>query len=353
MLLAVFISLALVLSAPFIGELRRHIQRTLPAQYVSIVNGVVAAAGLAVVIAALVSIRDRRALRFGLIGLAAAIAVVFTRMTGNSAPAVAAVEHFHFVQYGFITWLFYRAWRRRGDVASLVLPFVAAFIFGIGEEWWQWFLPVRVGVLEDVLLNTVAILCGLLVSVALAPISFGTHRGVRDSVVGVAIALAALAAFTWTVHIGHVIEDPSIGEFKSRYAAAELRSLSAERTTRWAKAPPLERITLGREDQYRSEGEAHVRARNDAWEKGDVARAWGENLILEKYFAAVLDTPSHISLKGHRWHPEHRTDAEKRLAALAAPPSFVSEAAVDTKWGRRERLEMTSEAGSLDPADAI
>ena len=335
MLLAVFISLALVLAAPFIGEGRRWIANNLPGQYLWIVNGVVAAAGLAVVIAAFARIRERRAVRFGLIALAATITVVFSRMTGNSAPAAAAVEHFHFVQYGFITWLFYRAWRHRGDVASLVLPFVAAFIFGIGEESWQWFLPVRVGELRDVLLNTVAIVCGLLVSVALMPLGQASasrrSRGVRDTAVGIVIALFVLAAFTWIVHVGHVIEDPSIGEFKSRYSAADLMTLSAERMARWAKDPPLKRITLGREDQYRSEGEAHVRARNDAWDRGDVARAWGENLILEKYFAAVLDTPSHISMTGHRWNKDHRADAENRLAALPAK-KFVSEAAVDTKW---------------------
>jgi hypothetical protein len=90
--------------------------------------------------------------------------------------------------------------------------------------------------------------------------------------------------------------------------------------------------TLAREDQYRSEGEAHVRARNGAWERGDVATAWGENLVLERYYAPVLDTPSHISKTGHRWHPDHRADAERRFQALAAPPPFVSAAAVDTRF---------------------
>jgi hypothetical protein len=258
-LLAVFVSLALVLAAPFIGEARRWIAAHLPGQYVWIVNGVVGAAGVAVAIAAVVRIRERRVMRFSLIGLAAAVAVIFSRMTGSAVPAVAAVEHFHFVQYGFITWLFYRAWRQRGDVASLVLPVVAAFIFGIGEEWWQWFLPARVGELQDVLLNTVAILCGLLVSVALFPSPSPTasqspdsRRGVRDAVLGVAIAVAALAAFTWTVHVGYAIDDPAIGQFRSRYSASDLLALSAERTARWAANPPLVRVTLGREDQYRS-----------------------------------------------------------------------------------------------------
>ena len=357
MLLAVLVSLVLVLSAPFIGELRRWVSSTLPDQYLLIVNGAVGLVGLAVAFSAVRRIRERRLARFSLIAAAVAIAVVFTRITGSPVPAVAAVEHFHFVQYGFITWLFYRAWRKRGDAASLVLPVAAAFVFGIAEESWQWFLPARVGELQDVLLNTVAIACGLMVSVALAPLgptlrgsagpsglpavarsakAGGASRillsgGIRDSLAGVAVAILALAAFTWTVHVGHLIADPSIGQFRSRYAATTLLSLSAERASRWALDPPLVRDTLSREDQYRSEGEAHVRARNDAWERGDVARAWGENLILEKYFAAVLDTPSHISKSGHRWHNDHRADAARRLAAVPTAP-FVSAAAVDTRW---------------------
>lgn len=221
--------------------------------------------------------------------------------------------------------------------SSLALPAAAAFTFGVAEEWWQWFLPARVGELEDVLLNTAAITCGLLVSVALDPPARETagRRGMAAAGAGLLVATAAAAAFTWTVHVGHVIADPSIGEFRSRYPAAQLHALSDARAARWATDPPLIRRTLAREDQYRSEGEAHVRARNDAWERGDVARAWGENLILETYYAAVLDTPSHISRTGHRWHPDHRTDAERRMAALPPTP-FVSAAAVDTKWGSRE-----------------
>jgi hypothetical protein len=225
-------------------------------------------------------------------------------------------------------------------VASFALPIVAAFVFGIAEEWWQWFLPARVGELEDVLLNTVAIACGLMVSVAVEP--GPTVRGsvgakvrggaARISAIGVTAALLALSAFTWTVHVGHVIADPGIGEFRSRYSATRLLALSGERAATWASDPPLVRRTLAREDQYRSEGEAHVRARNDAWERGDVARAWGENQVLERYFAAVLDTPSHISRTGHRWHKNHRADAERRLRVLGTTAPFVSEAPVDTKW---------------------
>ncbi len=38
-----------------------------------------------------------------------------------------------------------------------------------------------------------------------------------------------------------------------------------------------------------------------------------ENLILEKYYAPVLDTPSYVSATGHRWPPSQRADAESRV----------------------------------------
>jgi hypothetical protein len=340
MALAVLVSVVLVISAPFIGEFRRWLAANVPGpQYLWLVNGVVGAGVAGVAIAAFLRIREGRVWRFGLIALAALIAIVFTRATGSAVPAVAAVEHFHFVQYGVITWLFYRAWRGRGDAASLLLPCAAAFVFGVAEEWWQWFLPARVGELQDVLLNGVAICCGLLVSVAVMPMARrggGAARGARGSgltasAAGVFVAVTAVAAFTWTVHVGYAIHDPDIGMFRSRYSSTRLDALAADRTTRWATEPPLVRRTLAREDQYRSEGEAHVRARNTAWDQGDVFTAWHENLVLERFYAPVLDTPSHISPTGHRWHPDHRADAERRLKDGTAAAPFVSAAAVDTR----------------------
>ena len=38
-----------------------------------------------------------------------------------------------------------------------------------------------------------------------------------------------------------------------------------------------------------------------------------ENLILEKYYAPVLDTPSYVSAQGHRWPASQRADAEARI----------------------------------------
>ena len=74
-----------------------------------------------------------------------------------------------------------------------------------------------------------------------------------------------------------------------------------------------------------TEGLQHVQARNSAWDAGDAFTAWRENLILEKWFAPVLDTPSYVSATGHRWTADHRADAAAR-AKDAKGRGFVSRA---------------------------
>ena len=94
----------------------------------------------------------------------------------------------------------------------------------------------------------------------------------------------------------------------------------------WRAAPPTTRPPrLSREDQYMTEGLQHVQARNNAWDAGDAFTAWRENLILEKWFAPVLDTPSYVSAKGHRWGPEHRAEAAARATGTESR-GFVSRA---------------------------
>jgi hypothetical protein len=69
---------------------------------------------------------------------------------------------------------------------------------------------------------------------------------------------------------------------------------------------------LSREDQYLSEGLWHVQRRNEAWKSGDIPTAWRENLILEKFFAPVLNAQTYASATLHRWPVEQRAEAASR-----------------------------------------
>jgi hypothetical protein len=324
--------LAVVVSSPFAGELRRWIRLQFPGHVVAIVGGAVTLTAIVAIGVALREIRDRRIARYGLIVVAGAIAVAYARWSALGIPDSDAVERVHFIEYGAIAWLFYRAWLPIGGGSILPLAFLSALTVGTFEEWFQWFIPARVGEVRDVFLNAVAIVCGLIVSLAVrppGPLAALRAGSLAPLAMTAAIALAVLSGFVDAVHVGYEIRDAGAGTFRSIYSAQALDAQGVERQARWTASPPLVRPSpISREDQYASEGLLHVQARNQAWAAGEFTTAWHENLILERYFAPVLDASSYVSRTGHRWPPVQRADAERRSRAgsEAAASTFVSRA---------------------------
>ena len=144
-----------------------------PGHFATVVAGAVAAAVVVAVAVALVRVRDRRAGRYAAIVGAVAVAAAYSLATASGTPDVDAVERVHFVEYGLISLLFYRARRAAADLSMVALPVASGVIVGTLEEWFQWFIPNRVGEARDVLLNLVAIGCGLAFSIGVeAPASF-------------------------------------------------------------------------------------------------------------------------------------------------------------------------------------
>jgi len=331
--LAVAVSIAVILSSPFIRDIRDWIRTAFPGQYGTVVTAVVALAiGLAL-LGALFRIRERRTLRYGAIVAALILGTSYALWNAQGFPEVDAVERVHFVEYGIITLLFYRVWRPRDDASMFVLPVLAGIAVGTLEEWLQWFIPGRVGDMRDVFLNGVAIVCGLLFSVGVDPPDAGAlalrPTSLRRIGVVAAIVMLLFASFVYSVHLGFETTDPDAGRFRSRYDAATLLSISQDRLALWKDHPPIERPhSRSREDQYMSEGLLHVQERNRRWDAGDMRAAWSENLILEKYFAPVLDTPSYISKTGHRWPAEQRAAAEQGAGASSTAGSYESRADV-------------------------
>jgi hypothetical protein len=338
-LLALAVSAAVVLSAPFNREMREWVRSTFPGHFVLVVASVVAVAIALAIIAALVRIRDRRAMRYSAIVAALVLGAGYSAWNAQGRPEVDAVEQFHFVEYGLITFLFYRAWRPIGDASLFLLPIAAGFVVGTIEEWVQWFIPGRIGDMRDVFLNGAAIVCGLLFSIGVDPparLSRSLQRGSLRRI-GVFWSLATLtfAAFVYSVHVGVENLDAETGSFRSRYHSSTLVALSQDRAIRWKASPPIARPRgLGREDQYQNEGHLHVTERNRLWELGDMRGAWYENLILEKYYAPVLDSPSFLAKQGHRWPDEQRRDAQQRFEAARAANSTPYESLADVAEGR-------------------
>lgn len=310
------------------GLVRARIRAAFPHQFVWIIGTSIAALIAAGVAGAVMRIRDHRAMRIGAIAAALAVGAFYAITFASGRADVDVVERFHFVEYGVVALLFYRVWQPSRDPSTIALPLLAALVVATCDEWFQWFVPVRVGELADIALDMVAVACGLLFAVGIdppAPFSVRMKRGSsRLPGVMAAAALLVLAFFVQSVHLGYLVTRPDLGSFRSKYRADQLLALAADRTGRWRLHPPLTFARLSQEDQYMDEGLWHVQRRNEAWAAGDRATAWSENRILEVFFAPVLDTPSYVSKTGHRWPAAQRDDAQR--TAPPADGSFVSHA---------------------------
>ena len=314
LLLAVAASVLVVLSGPFVGELNTSLQNAFPDQHLRIVVAVVVTPALIGLGAAVARIRELRLLRYGALAVAISVAVGYVALMTPSYT-----EQFHLTEYAVLTFLFYRVWRDRADVTTFVLPIAGGLIAGLADEWFQWFIPSRVGELRDVVLNGTGIMAGLLFAVALHPPAgirlFAADGSRRLLAAGLGIVTVAVAVFLQCVHLGHEISDSDAGTFRSRYSAATLFDLSTERSRQWAAAPPLSGPRISREDHYLTEAMFHVQRRNNAGGAGFAGTQWREHLILEKFYAPVLTLP------GMSWPPEQRANVEAAAVRSAANPS--------------------------------
>lgn len=323
---AVGLTALIVGAAPLAGVARSWLQSALGPRFAVLLLGTLACTVAAALAAGMYRRGRPSPARWARLAGALAIAAAWVGATGSADPAIRAVELVHFVEYGVITWAFVRAWQARAGAWAYVLAGLAAFLAGIAEEAYQWWLPARVGELRDVWLNGVAIGCALLFTSGLVtPTPDRSPRVPTGPVVPlvarmIALAVCALAAFVHVVHLGVRITDGPTS-FHSRFTPEELAGAARDRAARWSVAPPRVRPDrLSREDQYTTEGVQHVQARNTAWTNGDAVTAWHENRILEGAFAPVLDTPSYLARTGHRWSPAQRADAEARAGAVLLQP---------------------------------
>ncbi|HTE06956.1 MAG TPA: VanZ family protein [Planctomycetota bacterium] len=314
---AIAASAALVLSSPLVGEVRAALLRVAPGYYVPVLQGLVGLDAAALVIVCLTRIRRHRRLRYAALGLSLALGVGAAAALGSGDRNVDAVEAFHFVEYSALTLLFFWAVRGRPRWEAYGRAALAGVAVGVVDEWFQWFVPGRAGEVHDVLVDAVAVACGVLLCVAIdgwepPPVARRPGAARAFGVRAAAVALL-LAAFVATVHLGHEIRDDENGQvsvFRSRFSAADLRQLGARRGTAWAGAAPPVVGRYGREDQYLAEALWHVRRRNQGMDRDrhgephELDVAWRENQILERYFAPALEAPAVAGTTGHQLAPE-------------------------------------------------
>lgn len=272
-------------------------------------------------------------------------------------------EAMHFVQYGILSLLLYRAYKHRyGDRGAYVCAALLGAMLGTFDEIIQWIVPRRFFDFRDLAINAAS---GLLVQGALAgglaPALMATRAGFRSARMAWRLAKYNLFIFflimsntpeVWRplypywptlfvfheamTEYGYLHEDPSIGTFRSRFPVERIRAMDQARAEeageilrQWGRDEDYEqflglysiytdpflyemRIRLFRRDRYWNDAREMRHDPVAYAEKMTVAH--GENRILETYYGHTLQAA------GRRWTSEQAA----RAAAAASPELYDS-----------------------------
>lgn len=251
------------------------------------------------------------------------------------------VEALHFVQYGVLGALAFRALAHRMRDSGVYLAATGVGgIMGMVDEGVQWVLPDRVWDLRDIGFNFFgAALVQVAIAAGVRPAGVSKRASAASvrrvcRIAGVVLLLLGACLFNtppriaWyasrvpglgflleksdvMLEFGHLYDVPEIGRFRSRFAPAELARVDAERGP---EAGPVlgrsgaddyqrflrehtpirdpflheARVHLFRRDRYLETAERHRVDGDRAWARRDWTVAWRENLILEGYFGHTL-----------------------------------------------------------------
>lgn len=296
------------------------------------------------------------------------IAGLFIHLTfelGAGSP----VEAVHYLEYGVLGVLIYRAFTHRiRDYSIYVAAAIVGTLIGMLDETIQWLTPRRYFGLNDIWLNFTAV---ALVQLALA-------TGIRPQLItgwpdaaslrrlchlgALAMAYLGLCYFNTPVHIawyteripllgfiqenrsgmveyGYLHDDPEVGLFRSRLTVDELLRSAQERATEGAQILDQYRdreqygeflgIYTTIKDPFLHEARVHLFSRDINVVRGDEAEdedtrrekytiAYWENRILEKYFGPLLQASSYV------WPAEIKAKVEDNALTDSTYESRVS-----------------------------
>ena len=133
-LLLVGVSLLFVAWSPFIGQIRDVIKRALGEAFSPVVGVLLGVTVLAAGVWGARHVRERRARRFGLMGLALLLFVGYAAVMRTGVPDVDAVERIHFVEYGLVATSFYRAMSVMTLGAVVPMTLLVGTLVGIGKS---------------------------------------------------------------------------------------------------------------------------------------------------------------------------------------------------------------------------
>lgn len=334
------IFLTIPIARPIQALLERRIG---PRNYVAVAVAIGACGAVAAVVRLFRAPRHGRLARWAwLVGLGLFSVWVLHRQLQSSIEAI------HFVEYGILGFLLFRAWRHhvRDPLVYPVSGLGVALVAWL-DEFLQWLAPGRFWDYRDIRLNLMAGFAVLaFIGLVVVPAGIRGPVGRRSLrwtcglawtlllALGLSISIAPARADFVAARIpclrflannpsivteyGHRLVDPEIGTFQSRFDSAALlradREHGAEAGAALLRAQALAdpRAFLKSfpraSDPYLHELLLHLIQRDHyyavAWQyrQSDPARfgrhlavAWGENQILEKYFSRGL------AGAGRRW----------------------------------------------------
>lgn len=317
-----------LVTAPFLGLLRNALLDAFPRTFVLFLGVTFGVGFLGLLVIGAWRVRSLGRKAYAGLFLLAVLVALQTFVFNRGIPRVDIVEKVHFIQYGFLALLLYRAARSSGDLSMVAIPLLGALATGSLEEWVQWLVPLRVGEVMDVALNLYAGACGLVLGWTLfPPVGFKSRLTVASlrQVGGFATAaVLSFGLFYHCAHLGYLLQDPEIGEFRSWHSLRQLEEKSALYAAEWRREPPQLDRALDLENRFATEAGWHVSARNAAYSRKDYCTALKENQILERYYEPFLGIPNKDSAGTRRLSAEQDRELEAKTAGRC--PSFRSEA---------------------------
>lgn len=308
----------------------------------------------------------------------AGVLVALTFALGTGTPE----EAIHFLEYGILSLLIFRAFSHRiADASIYAAPVLAGAFFGVVDEAVQWLVPGRVFDLADIGLNVTALALFqlALATVVRPPLVFGRldARSLQRLCCLAALVIAALGlchqntpdrirAYSARVpglefirHNGDAMIEygnrytmPGTGTFRSRFTIEALHQQGRERAQDAARAF---RTFAGREDYLKfleahsvlsdpffHEAAVHLYSRNVnlEWARAAVATdertlrytvASRENAILDAVFTEMLRAADAV------WTPAVRREVEAGQDPRMAYDSLVSRNLI-TRYSRSQAL---------------
>jgi hypothetical protein len=291
--------------------------------------------------------------------------VFLTFRVGAKKPA----EALHYLEYGLLSILIYRALTHRiRDHSIFVAAVIIGTIVGTLDETIQWLTPRRFFTFEDIILNCTAL---VIVQAALAtgvrprlikgwPDAASLRRVCRLGALAVTMLILCFLntpdRVAWytdkipllgfiqenksiMVEYGYLYEDASVGAFRSRLTIKQLLHSGQTRAVQGAEIldqyqdrqqyKKFLKIYNSIDDPFLHEARVHLFRRDVYLERGDKAEddevrrenhtvAYWENLILEKYFGALLQASSYV------WSTEVISRVKSNADTNAKYESYVS-----------------------------